>query len=232
MRYGLLGLVAGAAATAAYAVRLRPRMMRWGATEHELRREWPGDGFSPNPDTETTRAVTIHAAAADVWRWIVQIGQDRAGFYSYEWLENLFGYEMKNADRIVPEFQERAVGDVVWLAPQERFGGKARLVIAHLEEGRAMVLVYPDDAERVAQGGEAEHGFWAFEVEPVDEVTTRLVMRQRSGRKPSIGQKLAQRVFWEWADFFMERKMMLTIKQLAERDGEGAEKSEPVEAES
>jgi hypothetical protein len=232
MRYGLLGLFAGAAATAAYAARARPRMMRWGATEHELQREWPGDAFSPDPETETTRAVTIQAPVADVWRWIVQIGQDRAGFYSYEWLENLFGYEIHNVDRIVPEFQERKEGEVVWLAPQRKFDGKAHVIVALLEKERAMVLVDPDDAERVARGLEAKHGFWAFEVEPVDDTTCRLVMRNRSGRKPSIGKKLSQRLFWEWADFIMERKMMLTIKELAEREARASEKPEVAEVES
>lgn len=229
-RYGLLGLFAAAAATAAYAARVRPRMMRWGATEHELHREWPGDAFSPEPDTETIRAVTIHAPAREVWRWIVQIGQDRAGFYSYEWLENLFGYDIHNADRIVPEYQERKVGDVVWLAPPHRFDGKAHAIVALLEKERAMVLVQPEDAERVARGDEAEHGFWAFEIEPVDDASCRLVMRSRSGRRPSIKEKLLQRLFGEWADFIMERKMMLTIKKLAERDVTATEKRELVES--
>lgn len=216
MRYGLAGLLAGAAA-AAYALRVRPKMMRWGATARELERDWPGDAYSPKPNTEATRAVTIHAPAAEVWRWIVQIGQDRAGFYSYDWLESLFGLEMHNADRVIPEFQERKVGDAVWLAPPGKSDGKARLIVAKLEEERAMVLVQPEDAERVARGEEAEHGFWAFELESVDEKSCRLVMRTRSGGHPSIRTKLVQRLFWEWVDFIMERKMMLTIKQRAEQ---------------
>jgi hypothetical protein len=44
---------------------------------------------------EAARAVTIDAPVEDVWPWLAQIGQDRAGFYSYEWLENLAGCRMR-----------------------------------------------------------------------------------------------------------------------------------------
>ena len=66
---------------------------------------------------------TLLTAATAIWPWILQIGQDRAGFYSYTQLENLFGCEMRNADRIVPEWQQRQVGDVVWMTPKEKFRG-------------------------------------------------------------------------------------------------------------
>jgi hypothetical protein len=61
-----------------------------------------------------------------IWPWIVQIGQDRAGFYSYTQLENLFGCEMRNAGQIVPEWQERHVGDMVWMTPKRKFNGVGR----------------------------------------------------------------------------------------------------------
>lgn len=212
------GAVATTAAAAAYAARARPWLLHWGATDHEIERPWPGDDLSPEPDAEATRGVTIHAPASAVWPWIVQVGQDRAGFYSYDWLENLLGFQIQNVHRILPEFQQREEGDAVWMAPPYKFGGRARLTVARLEKDRAMVLVYPEDAERIARGDEAVRGTWAFEIEPVDDESCRLVMRTRSGRHPALRDRLAQRLFWEWADFIMERKMMLTIKQLAERD--------------
>jgi hypothetical protein len=73
---------------------LRSWYLRWGATEEEVHRRFPGDEFSPHSGLGATRAVTIHAAPGVTWPWIVQLGQDRGGYYSYSWLENLFGCEM------------------------------------------------------------------------------------------------------------------------------------------
>jgi hypothetical protein len=69
-------------------VLLRPWYLRWGATDDELRKTWPGDELVEHPG-HCTRAITIHASATSIWPWILQIGQDRGGFYSYTWLENL-----------------------------------------------------------------------------------------------------------------------------------------------
>lgn len=217
--YGSAGVLAGAAGVAAYAKKLRPRIRNWGATDHELERAWPSDRLLPREARlETTRAITIDAPASKVWRWVVQVGQDRAGFYSYDWLENLFGLDIHNIMELVPEFQDRSEGDIVWLAAPGRFGGKAHVVVGLLEPERTMVLVGPEDADAVAEGNEADGGYWAFHVEPVDKETCRLVMRTRAARHPRFGEKAAQLLFWDLADFIMERKMMKTIKELAEED--------------
>jgi len=91
---------------------LRPWHQHWGITHDELSRSWPGDDLVPNACGDATHAITINAPALQIWPWIVQIGQDRAGFYSYTQLENLFGCEMRNAGQIVPEWQERHLGDM------------------------------------------------------------------------------------------------------------------------
>ena len=72
----------------------------------------------PQPKQISTRVITIQASAADIWPWLAQIGQGRGGFYSYDWLENLIGCEIHNADRIISEFQQLAVGDKVRLGPE------------------------------------------------------------------------------------------------------------------
>src|SRR6185437_12366987 len=69
---------------------LRRWAMTWGMSDDELGVTWPGDELSPRPIDVATRGITIHAPAKTVWAWLVQMGQDRAGFYSYTWLENLF----------------------------------------------------------------------------------------------------------------------------------------------
>ena len=79
----------GAAFPWAYALAIRHWHLRWGATDEEAGKPLPGDDLVPQPGIESTRAITVHAPAGEVWPWLAQIGQDRGGFYSYEWLENL-----------------------------------------------------------------------------------------------------------------------------------------------
>lgn len=190
---------------------LRERYLRWGATEDEVRKRWPGDELVARPG-HSTRAVTIHAPAEEVWPWLVQIGQDRAGFYSYTWLENLALANMRNADRIVPEYQPRNVGDVVWLAPEYRYGGRACMVVAQLVPNRAIVLVQRNELGTALRGGRVRAGIWQVLLEPVAPNATRLVLR---GAMPEETSFLYDLVF-DPAHFIMERKMMLGIKARAE----------------
>ena len=206
----------GAGLSAAYASKVRPWQMTWGATKREVNRVWPGDAYCPHSENQATRAVTVQAPASAVWPWILQLGQDRGGFYSYAELENLAGCRMPTVERIVPEWQQRAVGDIVWLAPPDRYGGKARMMVGWLEVERAMVLIMPEDAEQVAAGGEARHGVWSFLIDPIDKNSCRLLTRSRAGREP-FGGHLGQLLFFEPAHFIMERRMLLTIRELAER---------------
>jgi hypothetical protein len=94
----------------AYSFVLRPWHMRWGATASEITMSLPGDAYILPQTIVSTRAITIRAPVAAVWPWIVQLGQGRGGFYSYEWLENLFAAGMHNADQITPELQRVSTG--------------------------------------------------------------------------------------------------------------------------
>lgn len=208
-------IAAGAVFGAAYATRVRPWFQRWGATAEELERVWPGDEYCPYDADQATRAVTVEAPVEAVWPWILQLGQDRGGFYSYDVLENLVGCEMPAVDRIVPEWQQRQVGDLVWLATPKRYDGKACMLVGWLEPYRAMTLIMPDDAEEVAAGGEARHGIWSFLLDPINDDSCRLLTRSRPGREP-VGGALGQRLFLEPAHFVMERRMLFTIRDLAE----------------
>ena len=96
-----------------YAGIVRPWFMHWGAIATEQQMALAGDSFIPANTVVSTRAITIHAPAARVWSWLVQLGQERGGFYSYDWLENLFMAKMHNANHIVPEWQQPQVGDRV-----------------------------------------------------------------------------------------------------------------------
>lgn len=203
---------AGAATLAAVDLALRPWYLSWGASAEEIAKIWPGDELCPDSASVATRAVTIHAPADEVWAWVVQIGQDRGGFYSYSWLENLFGARIHNADRILPECQTLEVGDVIRMAPRERYGGRAYVRVARVEPGRALVLVSPEDFVPAVRDDRAPGGTWSFLLAPVDERTTRLVVRSRSGPKAGAGRRLV----FDPAHFIMERKMMLTIRDRAE----------------
>lgn len=195
----LLTALGGVAALAAYALFVRPWHLKWGATKEELKMSLPGDGLVENPKLNATHALTIKAPVTDVWPWLVQVGQNRGGFYSYTWLENLVGCEMRNADQIVPEWQELEVGDAVWLHPKA-----PPLKVLAIEPGRAIVL----------------ENSWTFFLRPIDERTTRLIIRGRGEFNPDLKNALLNFILWrgifEPAHFIMERKMMLGIKQRAE----------------
>jgi hypothetical protein len=216
MKKSVITSACAIAGAAGYIVWMRPRHLRWGATERERRRVWAGDEFMPEPVIQSTRVTTIHASSDRVWPWLAQLGQDRGGFYSYTSLENLIGAEMQNADRIHPEWQQREVGEKVWLGTPARYDGKAYLVVARWIPERALVLVAPPDWERIGEGKQAEHTVWSFILEPVDGKSCRLIARSLGGPGFSFGEKVANYVFWEPAHFVMERAMLLGIKQRAE----------------
>lgn len=190
----------GAAALAAYALVIRPWHLRWGATDAELAQPLPGDELCPNPKVLSTHAITIHAPVRLVWPWIAQIGQTRGGFYSYTWLENLVGCQMRNADRIVPAWQEINVGDEVWLHPKA-----PPLKVVAVETERHLVLAQT----------------WGFYLFPLNDRTTRLLVRGRGNfdmpdlKHPALNF-LYWRGFFEPAHFVMERRMLLGIKERAE----------------
>ena len=110
----LVGTAAAmSAAAAAYALILRPRHLRWGATEAETLRPLPGDDLVLAPRVNATHAVTIQARSSNIWPWLAQIGQGRGGFYSYTWIERMIGADIENTDRILPEHQELKAGGTI-----------------------------------------------------------------------------------------------------------------------
>jgi hypothetical protein len=189
---------------------------RWGTVPEELARVWPADELSPNATEITTRAVTVAAPANAVWAWLIQIGQDRSGFYSYTWLENLFRCAMPRVERIVPEWQHRTVGDIVWLAARERYRGEARQKVVRIDRGRVLSLASPADWGRLVRHETSAGGTWTFILVPVTGHTTRFIVRSRGPEAPTPLGRLFWLLVFEPAHFIMERKMMLRIKQLAE----------------
>lgn len=196
---------------------LRRWALAWGATGEELTRAWEGDELSPRATAIATRAVTINAPSATVWSWVIQIGQDRAGFYSYTWLENLFRCAMPRVERIVPEWQQRMLGDIVWLARKDRYDGEARQRVVRINPGRVLSLASPSDWGRLIRKETSLGGTWTFVLVPVDVDTTRLIVRSRGPEAPTLGRRLFWSCVFDPAHFIMERRMLLRLKTLAER---------------
>ena len=189
----------------------------WGATADDLRRVWPGDELSPGATAVTTRAVTIDAAADVVWAWLVQIGQDRAGFYSYTWLENLAGCAMPSIERLVPEWQRRTLGEPVWLARRDRYRGEARQIVVRIDPGRVLALASPVDWGRIVRREASRGGTWTFIVLPLGAERTRLVVRSRGPERPTPWLRLFHLCVFAPVHFVMERRMLLHLKALAEQ---------------
>ncbi|MDQ3212983.1 MAG: hypothetical protein M3Q85_09945 [Acidobacteriota bacterium] len=205
-----------AVAVMAASWRLKRWAGSWGATRAEVVRSWPGDELSPHASEVTTRAVTIDAPTDAVWAWLVQIGQDRAGFYSFRWLENLFRCAMPRVERIVPEWQQRTLGDIVWLARRDRYRGEARQKVVRLDPGSVLSLASPADSGRLIRRETSLGGTWTFVLAPLDAHRTRLIVRSRGPEAPSLAGTLFWMGLFAPAHFIMERKMMLRIKSLAE----------------
>jgi hypothetical protein len=185
----------------------------WGATEDELVMELPGDELTAGPVEQSTRAVTVDAAPHDVWPWVVQLGADRGGFYSYDWLENLFGLEIHSADAIVPEWQRLDVGDMVY-SDNKRASG---WIIVKVVPDEAMVMKQADMKVGQAMNRNDGLGFefqWTFALRPLPTGGTRLLVRERV----AYGRRLTRRLMAPvgLVSFVMTRKMLLGIKQRAE----------------
>jgi len=176
---------------------LRPRHMNWGASDQEAHGPVAGDDLMPQAEIVSTRVVEINAPPSAIWPWLVQMGPGRGGAYTYDWIERRLGLDIRNADRIIPEFQDLAEGDEV-----EMPGYKMR--VERLDPERAMVV-------RSSNGA----WLWAFELRPGGSVT-RLISRNSFDTSRLRPQDWLAYPIIEPGSWVMERKMLLTIKQRAE----------------
>jgi hypothetical protein len=205
----------GALALVAYDILVRPWMLDWGSTQEERGQQLPGDDIVESVMSHHTRAVTINAPPEAVWPWLIQIGDHRAGFYSYDWIERFvfpgtvhYIERTHSATRIHPQLQHPQVGDRINTGSVGRFAIGQPLTI--LEPNRALVI-----------------GTWAFILEPLPYNRTRLLVRERdsgwirlltprrSGLLRAAGS-IIDYVIAEPLHFAMTRKMMLGLKQRAE----------------
>jgi hypothetical protein len=180
----------------------RPWELRWGATDDEVRRPMPGDEIVERPTFNATRAVTVKAPPSMIWPWIVQIGFGRAGWYTYDLLDN-FG--RPSARRIIPELQQIRVGDLIPIyqgrgAP-EGVGLKVKAI-----EPEQWMLWWDDKTQGTT---------WLWALYPVNGQQTRFITRVRV-RYRWTNPTILFNLLIEFADPVMMRKCLLGIKQRAE----------------
>lgn len=177
------------------------RMALMPAVRAAAEARWPliGDELVPEIRTQLTHAVTIAAPPRQIWPWLVQMGGQRAGWYSWDRLDN---GGRPSADRIVPELQHLDVGDVL---PYRPSGG----------EGFIVLRVEPEKALVLGSSSKTFHGTWAFVLEPIGDHATRLITRYRAGPLPSLAWTVALPAIAA-VHGFMERKQLRTIKERAE----------------
>jgi proline iminopeptidase len=215
-------MIAGAAAVAAvYGKLLRPQLLHWGATEEEVAGPFPGADIVPHGERGATMAVTIDAPPELVWPWLVQVGGDRAGWYSWDRLDN---GGRPSAREVHPEWQDLAVGDYVkyWT------GGRAvdAWRVAVLEPKRFLGLHGLSDLRgHTLDPGQPRprvytEGLWAFLLTPLPGGRTRLVIGGYQAMRPRWLERLAN--YWVMAPmvWIMQARMLAVLKRNVERTAE------------
>ena len=199
-------LAAGASAAAvlgptAYLLFFRRWCLTWGAREDEVAANLPGDELLADAGLVTTRAVTVNASPEGIWPWLAQMGSGRGGAYTYDWIENLLGLNMHSADEILPRYQRLQVGDELPMGP-----GRPGMTVEVLDPPRTLAVQVTD-----------QNWVWIFALVP-DGESTRLISRNRIATSALAAMsRLFYTVFMEPGSLVMERKMLLGIKQRAER---------------
>jgi hypothetical protein len=186
---------------------LRDRRSHWGLDEKTAGRGYPGDDLVPSPRWSWTHGVEIDVPAEEVWPWVVQIGADRAGFYSYQWLENLAGAALRNSETLHPEWAHRE-GDELALHPKV-----PGIPVTAVEPGRYLLAHAPRGISEPYVTVS-----WLLFVEPLSPVRSRLISRFRSDCSEDFATRLAYGpILTEPVGYVMDRRMLQGVKERAER---------------
>jgi hypothetical protein len=207
----------------AYALAVRPRLLRWGATDAEVAAACPGADLVPGARRGATMAVTIDAPPSAVWPWLAQMGCDRAGWYSWDRLDN---GGVPSADRIHPEWQQVAVGDHWTSVPS----GATWFEVAAVEPERFLALRAPLDLHGGRPFDPARRRprfyndtLWAFLLNELSNGCTRLVVSGYAADRPHRLLALGNFLFWEPAHWIMQTRQFANLKRRAERGAVAAD---------
>ena len=161
-----------------------------------------GDALLANPTDVSTGAITVNAPPEDIWPWVVQMGYQRGGLYSYDWLDRLFGFlDRPSETRVLPEFQQLAVGDKI---PWDSRGTEMTVELVDPLRALALSMKIGDFV-----------WIWQFGLYPIDDRRTRFVQRGSEFVPRNLGWWLFERIS-ELAAFPMTRRFMFGVKQRAE----------------
>lgn len=223
MRRTLFGAAALAVVPALYGAVLRPRLLRLGATIEEAERSLPGDGLVEGATAGSTMATTLPAPPEDVWPWLVQMGCNRAGWYSLDRLDNR---GVASLDELRPELQELHLGDRLPVTPT----GSTWFEVAALDRPRALVLLARTDllGRRSLEAGAprpraVSEGTWAFVLEPVAGGETRLLVRTAGHVRPRV-LRVVDLLFWEPAHVLMQLAQFRGLRRRVAPAPAGAER--------
>lgn len=195
--------------TIVYLLFLWPWMRTWGATQAEVNATLPGDDIVPAANLRTTKGITIQAPPAAIYPWLLQIGVDRGGMYSYDWLENLFGLNVHTADHILPEYQNAQVGDFWRFTPKDYILNPGPgLYVRQLIANEAVLLCFGLEGKP----DEVCFDTWQFVLAPQADGSTRLLLRSNMAMEQELPIKLTY-----FVQFIMERKMLLTLRERVEQ---------------
>ncbi len=177
--------------------------IRWGATDEEVRGPMPGDDIVPKASFNATRAITIDAPPEKVWPWIVQMGYRRAGFYTYDLLDNA-GQE--SADRVLEEFQDPKIGD--WMPMASKINETTAFKVKAFEKNCWLLWEKPDST-------------WAWKLIPLAGGRTRLIGRLKQRYQwESPAMAIMTLILLEFGDFPMMRRVFKGIKARAEQSAQ------------
>jgi hypothetical protein len=194
--------IAATAALPAYYLLVRRWHARWGATDEEVEREMPGDDLVEGARDVTTRAITMRATPADIWPWLLQMGYQRGGLYSNDWIDKVMGVlDEPSSWEILPEFQHLEAGDVIPIG-----GSGPDWPVKSIEPYKSLVLDIRPEGIDIS---------WSIGLYEIDEKHTRFVLRIRIRMKPLM-HVLSLFPISDFGQFLMVRWMLLGIKARAE----------------
>jgi hypothetical protein len=213
----LRSIVLVATGFGAYAMLARPHLLRWGATDAEVAEPYPGADLVPNGRRISTMSVTLDAPPAKVWPWLIQMGADRAGWYSWDHLDN---GGRASADRLHPEWQQMAVGDRRPSTPE----GTYWFEVAALEPERFLALRAPLDLAHASRPFNPagprpamySDSTWCFLLRELPEGKTRLVVSGYAASRPRFVTAIADFLVWEPAHWIMQTRQFTNLRRRVE----------------
>lgn len=192
----------GAAATAAgYATVVRPRLLTLGATDAEVTRRMIGDRLIENPNYVTTRAITVDTSPQQVWPWLVQIGERRGGFYTFDVLDRLVDRKIHSPHRVLPRYQDLDVGDTL--------DRNHTVVVRGLEPGEALLIEPARHRSDIT-------AMWTLALYPDGPSHTRLVSRVRARFDLKSPAAVVAFALTDPGQLILERKFLREVKAHAE----------------